>query len=72
LDNYLNKFNKKDSEWSVKVNIKKDKRWLFEWSLNAVFDGVAYRSERAEFKSLADLVNHLFDHIKWQLSDEQK
>ncbi len=72
LDNYLNKFKKDDSEWSVKVTIKKDKRWLFEWSVNAVFDWVTYRSEREEFKSLADLVNHLFDHIKWQLSDEKK
>lgn len=72
LDNYLNKFKKEDSEWIIKVNIVKDKKWLFNWSINASFDWDSYRSEREEFKNLADLVNHMFDHIKWQLSDEKK
>lgn len=69
LDNYLNKFKKNDSEWIVKVKLKKDKKWLFEWSVNATFDWESYRSERDWFKNLADLINHMFDHIKWQLSD---
>lgn len=72
LDNYLNRFKKEDSEGTIKVTIKKNKKWLFDWKVNATFDWEKYRSEREDFKNLDDLINHLFDHIKWQLSDEQK
>lgn len=72
LDNYLNKFKKEDSEGFIKVTVNKNKKWLFDWNVNAVFDWETYRSEREDFKNLDDLINHLFDHIKWQLSDEKK
>ncbi|MFZ4461762.1 MAG: hypothetical protein ACOYN2_04510 [Patescibacteria group bacterium] len=35
-------------------------------------DGVLYRSERDDYKNLDDLINHLFDHIKEQLSKAGK
>ncbi len=71
LDNYLNKFKKEDSIGTLKVTINKNKKWLFNWNINAVFDWETYRTEREDFKNLDDLINHLFEHIKWQLSDEK-
>ncbi len=71
LDNYLNKFKKEDSKWALKITINKNKKWLFNWNINATFDWEAHRSEREDFKNLDDLINHLFDHIKEQLSDKK-
>jgi len=71
LDNYLNKFKKEDSVWTLKVTLNKNKKWLFDWKISASFDWDTYRSEREDFKNLDDLINHLFEHIKWQLSDEK-
>lgn len=71
LDNYLNKFKKEDSEWIIKVKIDKNKKWLFNWKVKASFDWESYISEREDFKNLDDLINHLFDHIKEQLSDKK-
>jgi hypothetical protein len=31
-------------------------------------DGKSYRYERADYKKLDDLINHLFDHLKEELS----
>lgn len=71
LDNYLNKFKKEDSVWTLKVTLNKNKKWLFDWKISSSFDWDTYRSEREDFKNLDDLINHLFEHIKWQLSDEK-
>jgi hypothetical protein len=55
----------------LKVTLNKNKKWLFDWKISASFDWDTYRSEREDFKNLDDLINHLFEHIKWQLSDEK-
>lgn len=71
LDNYLNKYKKEDSTWEIKVSVEKNKKWLFNWTISASLDWDSYRSEREDFKNLDDLINHLFDHIKEQLSDKK-
>lgn len=71
LDHYLAKFSKDDAEGTIEVKVDKNKKWLFNWVLNAVLDWKSYRSEREDFKNLDDLVNHLFDHLKEQLSDKK-
>ncbi len=71
LSHYLNKFNKKDSEWTIDLSVDKNSRWLFDGRLQANFDWNSYRSEREDFKNLDDLVNHLFSHIKMSLSKEK-
>lgn len=72
LDNYLNKYKKEDATWEIKISIEKDKKWLFVWILSVNLDGDSYRTEREDFKNLDDLINHLFDHIKWQISDKKR
>lgn len=71
LDHYLDKFNKTDATWTLEIKIEKNKKWLFNWILSALFDWSTFRSEREDFKNLDDLVNHLFEHLKEQLSDQK-
>lgn len=68
LDNYLNKFNKEDAEWIIEIWVDKNKKWLFEWKIQANLDGKSFRFEREDFKKLDDLINHLFDNFKLELS----
>lgn len=70
LDQYLNKFTKDDAEGLINISIDKNKKWLFDWKIQATLDWNLYRSEREDFKNLDDLINHLFDHIKLQLSSK--
>lgn len=69
LDVYLNKFTKQDAEGILDINLEKNKKWLFDWKIQASLDWNQFRSEREDFKNLDDLINHLFDHIKLQLSN---
>ena len=69
LDQYLNKFNKENAEGVIEINVDKNKKWLFDWKVQANFDWNSFRSEREDFKKLDDLINHLFDHLKLQSSD---
>lgn len=69
LDQYLNKFDKEWAEWILDINIDKNKKWLFNGKVQANLDGESYRAEREDYKKLDDLINHLFEHLKLQLSD---
>jgi hypothetical protein len=69
LDQYLNKFTKNDAEWIIDINVDKNKKGLFDGKVQANLDWKIFRSEREDFKKLDDLINHLFDHLKLQLSD---
>lgn len=69
LDNYLKKFSKEDAEGKIDIKIDKNKKWLFDASIQAKLDGKAFRFEREDYKNLDDLLNHLFDHFKQALSD---
>lgn len=68
LDNYLQKFNKEDITWELIFNLEKNKKDLFNWVLQLDIDWKIYRYEREDYKSLADLINHLFDKFKEELS----
>lgn len=69
LDNYLNKFSKEDAEGIIDLKVDKNKKGLFDASIQAKLDGKSFRFEREDYKNLDDLINHLFDHFKEALSD---
>ncbi len=70
LDNYLKKFSTKDNaEWVIELKVEKNKKELFNWILSATLDANAFRYEREDYKNLDDLVNHLFEHFKEDLSN---
>ncbi len=69
LDQYLNKFTKENAEGIIDISVDKNKKWLFDGKVQANLDWESFRSEREDFKKLDDLINHLFDHLKLQLSD---
>lgn len=71
LDQYLNKFDKKDSEGIIEITADKNKKGLFDGKVQASLDGKSYRFEREDYKNLDDLINHLFDHFKEALSKEK-
>lgn len=68
LGSYLNKFDKEDVEWILDIKIEKNKKWLFDGILQINIDWESFRYAREDFKNLDDLVNHLFDHFKEELS----
>lgn len=68
LDKYLKKFDKEDAEWIIEIWIEKNKKWLFAWKIQANLDWKSFRYEREDYKNLDDLINHLFDHFKEDLS----
>lgn len=68
LDNYLNKFSKESAEWTLEIKADKNKKWLFDAILNVNLDWNMFRYEREDYKNLDDLINHLFDHLKEELS----
>ncbi len=69
LDQYLQKFDKPDSQWTIDVTVEKNKKWLFNGKIQANLDGKMFRFEREDYKNLDDLINHLFNHFKEALSD---
>lgn len=68
LDNYLKKFEKESAKWLLELKLDKNKKWLFNWILQVNLDWENYRYEREDYKNLDDLVNHLFLHLKEELS----
>lgn len=70
LDNYLKKFDKSDAEGLIEVKVEKNKKELFNGVVSASLDGQSFRYEREDYKNLDDLVNHLFDHFKEELSSK--
>jgi hypothetical protein len=71
LDAYLRKF-KEGTECALEIRISGNKKGNFCGSIQLDADGTKYRSERDDYKKLDDLINHLFDHIKEQLSKKRK
>ncbi|QFR39390.1 hypothetical protein A9Q91_04120 [Candidatus Gracilibacteria bacterium 28_42_T64] len=69
LDSYLKQFTKNDAEGIIELSVEKNKKGEFNGKVQANLDGNSYRSEREDFKNLDDLINHLFDHLKVQLTD---
>ncbi len=72
LDRYLNNvFEKKDAEFHVELDCKKNKQWLYEWSFrfNVDWQSFVYKNP-SPFKYPTDLVSHAFDHLKRELSEK--
>ncbi len=70
LDQYLNKFDKDDSEGIIEFKWDKNKKNLFNGVIQAHIDGHSFRFEREDYTNLDDLINHLFDHFKQELSNK--
>ncbi|USN59062.1 MAG: hypothetical protein H6767_03070 [Candidatus Peribacteria bacterium] len=70
LDHYLNKFKKSDAEGIIDLKIEKNKKGLFDCTLQGNLDGNTYRYSREDYKNMDDVINHLFDHFKEELSDK--
>ncbi len=71
LASYLKKFEaKEDAEGTLEVKIEKNKKERFDWVLNVNIDWKAFRYSREDYKNLDDLLNHLFDHFKEELSNK--
>jgi len=68
LWSYLKQFEKEDAKWLIDVKVDKNKKEKFDGVIQANLDGKSYRYEREDYKNLDDLVNHLFDHFKEELS----
>lgn len=68
LDTWIKKFIKDDSEWIIDFKIDKNKKGLFNARIQANLDWNDFRFEREDFKNLDDLINHLFEHFKEQLT----
>ena len=69
LDSYLKKFEAKvDAEWELILDIEKNKKDSFNGSLRWKFDSKDFHFSREDFIKLDDLVNHLFDKLKLELS----
>ncbi len=70
LDNYLKKFSTKDdAEGIIELKVDKNKKDLYDGVLSATLDGHSFRYEREDYKNLDDLINHLFEHLKEELSN---
>lgn len=69
MDSYLKKFtSKEDAEWTIEVKVEKTKKDTFNGIIQANLDGKSFRYSRDDYKNLDDLINHLFDHFKEELS----
>lgn len=70
MKSYLKKFDKDDAEGLLDLRVDKNKKERFDGVLQANLDGESYRYEREDYKNLDDLINHLFDHFKIELSSK--
>lgn len=70
LNSYLQKFSWNDVEWSLDLKVEKNKHDLFNRVLQINIDWKSYRYSREDYKKLDDLVNHLFEHFKEELSNK--
>ena len=71
LDNYLKKYDSKENaEGTIEVKIEKNKKDRFDWIVQATLNGESFRYSREDYKKLDDLINHLFDHFKEELSSK--
>ena len=67
LDAYLRKY-PETAEARLEITLTRWKHETFDGKISLWANGETYRSNREEFKKLSDLIDHLFTHIKEQLS----
>ncbi len=70
LNTYLKKFDREEVKWIIDVDVKENKKWLFNGILQISIDGQSFHYSREDYKNLDDLVNNLFDHFKEELSNK--
>lgn len=68
MDAYIKKYAKEDTWVRVELTVERENDKQHSWKIVITMDWETYRSKRENFDNLADLVNHLFDHVKIQLS----
>ncbi len=71
LDTYINKLDGEDTEGEISLVIEQNKTSRFNGILNVSIDGKTFHYAREDYKSLEDLVNHLFDHLKESLANNK-
>lgn len=69
LDSYLKRYSTEESETRLSLTLEENKKGEFDGSLRIQANGKEFASARDDFRSLEDLVNHLFDHVKVQMAD---
>ena len=67
MDTYIRKYKQPNSPIRVELTVKKENDGQAQWKLILTVGTTSYRSERENFDSLSDLVNHLFTHVKDQM-----
>ncbi len=70
LDIYIKKHNKWETPVRLELSLEREKNHKAKGKLVISFSSHAWRSEREDFDNVQDLVNHLFTHIKDQLSSK--
>ncbi len=68
MDTYIKKNHKEWSPVRVELSVKKDPDNKASGKLTVTVGGNSYLSKRESFDNLADLVNHLFTHLKEQMA----
>ncbi|MFA6090679.1 MAG: hypothetical protein WC774_02790 [Candidatus Gracilibacteria bacterium] len=71
LDTYISKLDGEDREGEISLVVEQNKTSRFNGILNVSIDGKTFHYAREDYKSLADLINHLFDHLKESLADNK-
>ncbi len=70
LDSYLKKFDKDSAEGLLELKVDKNKKAMYDGVLQVNLDWKNFRYEREDYTNLDDLVNHLFNHLKEELSND--
>ncbi len=68
MDTYLAKLTKWGEALRIELAVHREKNDQAGGKLVITAGTKSYRSERENFDNLADLVNHLFTHVKEQLA----
>jgi hypothetical protein len=68
LDSYIKKHEKPNSPVRVELTLKRESNGKSTGKLVLTVGTKTYRSDREQFDSVSDLVNHLFTHVKDQMA----
>jgi len=68
LDSYFQKNTHPDAETLISLNVRENDKRKFDGTLHVTFNGKPLHYAREDYKDLADLINHLFDHLKEELA----
>lgn len=70
LDTYIQRLDWEDVEGEISLVLEQNKTERFNGTLHVKIDGKSYHYSREDYKNLDDLINHLFDHLKEDLSQK--